>query len=248
MVPLSSIASELDEGTFVLLRCTSGQKVDVLGFIMRRKGISLRDCLVYQTPEGTEFLWVGQVPTDQTFVEGVVRGSNSAIHVDAVRISAGKDYENAGFGARYGESAMPQMARHQTRDWVQDRIAKGEPVKVTKPHDGGRFPTNMILKHDHDCYVEGTEELPNWICGPDCPVRILNTQSGVLVSGTGAIKKHSSKDQRGNRGSAYGAESRAEGTEMISYGDEGGASRFFKQVQTEEELDSYLNQLIRGVQ
>ena len=52
-------------------------------------------------------------------------------------------------------------------------------------------------------------------------------------SGTGAVKRKSSANQEGNTGSAYGAESRGEGAEMISYGDEGSAARFFHQFPIE---------------
>jgi len=77
---------------------------------------------------------------------------------------------------------------------------------------------------------DGTETIPAWHCAPGCPVADLDAQSGTLTSGTGAVKRQSSADVEGNRGSAYGAESRPAGTPMVSYGDKGGASRFFKQV------------------
>jgi site-specific DNA-methyltransferase (adenine-specific) len=48
-------------------------------------------------------------------------------------------------------------------------------------------------------------------------------------SGSGAVKRASSRDRDGNVGAAYGKESRPEGTAMISYGDEGSAARFYEQ-------------------
>lgn len=69
----------------------------------------------------------------------------------------------------------------------------------------GRHPSNLIL--------DGSPEVVGMF---------PHTQSGK-----GAVKHKSSKDQDGNSGAAYGAESRAEGSEMISYGDAGSASRFF---------------------
>lgn len=69
----------------------------------------------------------------------------------------------------------------------------------------GRWPANLI----HD----GSEEV--LACFPE-------TQSG-----TGAVKRSSSAENNGNIGAAYGAESRPEGTEMVSYGDIGSAARFF---------------------
>lgn len=69
----------------------------------------------------------------------------------------------------------------------------------------GRWPANLI----HD----GSDEVIS--CFP-------HTESG-----TGAVKRASGLDHGGNSGPAYGAESRSAGTEMISYGDAGNASRFF---------------------
>lgn len=77
--------------------------------------------------------------------------------------------------------------------------------------------------------ADGMETVPAWACASDCPVRSLDGQSGQLTSGTGAVKRASSKDQAGNRSATYGAESRPAGTVIPTYGDTGGASRFFKQ-------------------
>lgn len=75
--------------------------------------------------------------------------------------------------------------------------------------------------------VYGSTEAPLWACVPGCPIRALDDQAGQRKSGTGAVKKGSSKSQNGNQGAALGKESRPEGTEMISYGDTGAVSRFF---------------------
>jgi hypothetical protein len=73
----------------------------------------------------------------------------------------------------------------------------------------GRWPANLV--------VVGTK------------IReLLDAQSGQLTSGTGAVKRASSKGQHGNRGAAYGAESRPDGAVVPTYGDTGGASRYYK--------------------
>lgn len=69
----------------------------------------------------------------------------------------------------------------------------------------GRWPANVI----HD--------------GSDEVVRAFP----YTASGHSAIKRASSAQGHGNAGAAYGAESRAEGTPMVSYGDAGSAARFF---------------------
>lgn len=69
----------------------------------------------------------------------------------------------------------------------------------------GRWPANVI----HDGSDEVLAAFPE-------------TQSG-----SGAVKRASGSDHSGNRGTAYGAETRAAGTVMISHGDTGSAARFF---------------------
>lgn len=73
------------------------------------------------------------------------------------------------------------------------------------PNALGRWPANLI----HDGSEDVTDLFPN------------------TKSGKGNTKKQTGSDLKGNTGSAYGAESRPAGTEMISYGDKGSAARFF---------------------
>src|SRR3990172_583126 len=68
----------------------------------------------------------------------------------------------------------------------------------------GRWPANVLLDEE--------------------AARQLDAQTGELKSGEGAFKRNSAMGYKGN---AYGKESRAVGTPMLSYGDSGGASRFF---------------------
>jgi len=76
--------------------------------------------------------------------------------------------------------------------------------------------------------ADGKETVPNWECEAGCPVAELDRESGQLTSGSGTVKRASAGSREGNKGAAYGAENRADGTPMIWYGDTGGASRFFK--------------------
>lgn len=98
----------------------------------------------------------------------------------------------------------------------------GRPVIEVEPqesHPGGRWPANFVLSED-------------------CAER-LDAQSGHLVSGEGAIIKSASAEN-GYRPSVYGKESRPEGTEMIKYGDEGGASRFYHTYNWQLEVDEQI--------
>lgn len=90
--------------------------------------------------------------------------------------------------------------------------------------DDGMKPFGEGAGHPYTSTGGGTEEVPVFQCVPSCPVRLLNEQSGVLTSGTGAVKRTTGT---GHRPTTFGVENRPEGTPMIEYGDTGGASRFF---------------------
>lgn len=87
---------------------------------------------------------------------------------------------------------------------------------------------------------DGKEEVADWNCEPGCPVSAMDTQSGILVT------------RWGKQGESQGVGSMFFGTHTPNgssadrfIGESGGASRFFKQVHEEDELDEYLNVLIR---
>lgn len=86
---------------------------------------------------------------------------------------------------------------------------------------------------------EGTEEVANWVCDPSCPVHRMDQQSGNCISNSAKYGVQEGKNSFwGNSGDTI---HRSNGT-----GDQhGGASRYFKQVQSDEELDSYLQTLVR---
>jgi site-specific DNA-methyltransferase (adenine-specific) len=84
-----------------------------------------------------------------------------------------------------------------------DRL--GIHANASEGHDLGRWPANVV----HDGSDEVTDLFPR------------------TKSGTGAVKRESGAERNGNRGAAYGAESRVAGTVMRCIGDEGSAARFF---------------------
>jgi hypothetical protein len=99
--------------------------------------------------------------------------------------------------------------------------SRGYSGGLDSPEDGGRpvngrWPANLVLDTE--------------------AARRLDAQSGVLTSGTGSFKRASSADG-GYAPGVYGKESRPEGTPNITYGDSGGASRFFFNYQ-HDALDS----------
>jgi len=73
----------------------------------------------------------------------------------------------------------------------------------------------------------GEETISDWICEEGCPVKNLDKQTGVLVSGKDVNPTNSKVSGFfGKKDNYYSSEA--------NYGDSGGASRFFKQFKKED--------------
>lgn len=66
----------------------------------------------------------------------------------------------------------------------------------------------------------GGETIDTYVCHPDCPVKIMDEQSGIISSGSG-------KNVRTKPSDGYAGGIQRAGIEQVVYGDTGGASRFF---------------------
>jgi hypothetical protein len=126
-----------------------------------------------------------------------------------------------------------------------------------KPDTKGRRPANVLLSHDEDCehvgtrtervgggakasktdtttvvFAEGYDRGDGWFggdlisdvweCVEDCPVRLLDEQSGVVKGAVSNGKKKGSGFHEN-----FGSQS-----QVASYADKGGASRFFYNAKT----------------
>lgn len=154
-----------------------------------------------------EPIYLGQKPfSEKTGAANLLKHGVGAVNIDGCRI----EYLNAEDQA----SAKPQGKA----------TAKVGALAGKTQHDGDRtefVPDNTKGRHPANLILDGSPEV------------VAMFPHGK--SGTGAVKRKSSADQEGNTGAAYGAESRPDGTPMISYGDEGSAARFFHQFGPDSE-------------
>lgn len=96
------------------------------------------------------------------------------------------------------------------------------PNPVSQQSDGNIKFTEKSEGYQKLSYTDpnGLETVENWECHPDCAVFLLDKQSGVLKSGKDNIRsKEGFFVEHGGLGGA--------GDVQVSYGDSGGASRFY---------------------
>ncbi len=159
-----------------------------------------------------------------SIAQNVLKWGTGAINIDASRIGselikgqkAGQGFNNVkGFG-------------------VNTKLGNEEAKEYISEDTNGRFPANFILGHHFDCemkiektiYTDTNEEESNevWNCHDDCPIKILDEQSGELKSG-----KMTANHNRTTNGSPNGIYGKFDVNHPLAetYGDKGGASRFF---------------------
>jgi hypothetical protein len=78
--------------------------------------------------------------------------------------------------------------------------------------------------------ADGTEMVENWTCHPDCPIRLLDEQTGRL---------HAPGTNRNGKSSLFGL-GHGEDVQKPGYTDAGGASRFFANFPAEENTSRML--------
>ena len=156
----------------------------------------------------------------------VKRWKAGGINVDAMRIGS-EERVNPPASAK----SLNDLKRTPGAGWRED-----QPATARK----GRWPANVILSHqsDRQCVstygdADGMEEVLSWRCVASCPLADLDRQ-GVGTGAHPAGKKSSKFMLSDYDASSYKMQQNGIPRESFRYGDEGGVSRFFKQVQEVE--------------
>lgn len=146
---------------------------------------------------------VARKPLAGTVAATVLEHGTGAINVGACRVGDEARVNNAG-----GSSSLQRVSRVAAGYRPTVTASVGESSEVL-----GRWPTNIILGHGENCVDGGA-------CGPGCPVAEMDAQSGVRTSGSNCVRrKAGSFMEHGGLGKA--------GDVQTTYGDSGGASRYF---------------------
>jgi hypothetical protein len=147
-----------------------------------------------------ECWWLVRKPcSEKTVAANVLKWGTGALNIDGSRI------ESVRPAAKYSQPVMNGGQFNAERD--KRRIAE-------TPENLGRFPSHLLLSHTLFC-VDGQ------VCADDCPVAMLDEQSGVSKSTGGLTKKFTSDN------GIYGKFNDKLRANAGGLGDSGGASRFF---------------------
>jgi hypothetical protein len=197
--------------------------------------------------------------SEGTVASNVVKHRTGGLNIDASRISGidpanakriGRNYTTPDtyFVSKVGQKTHAVVGGSLKGRWpanlilqhlaecrsVGTRRVKAAGWRDTDAHKGDQGVAQNFGASDitgtHYADAEGKETVANWICAPGCAVPALDEQSGSTKSTGGRI---------GNAQGVYaglGVTGFGTGHEKgdPGFGDEGGASRYFKQIGGEE--------------
>jgi hypothetical protein len=234
----------------------------------RFKGYELRDTFLILTPGPTNlFGYLFRVPLEEkTVAAQVLKTGTGGLNIDKCRIrtserltgGAGKLWSHYRDGTE--DRAFPQTNDRKGR-WPSNLLLIHHPeciqqgINIMRPKEGYRpnpvsKQADGLIKFNEKkvgyqkiSYTshDGTEIISNWICHPSCPVKLLDTQSGVLDSGP------FHRVVRSKPYSGYHGGDGVTGKSEIIYGDIGGASRFYPQFKNLAECLDWIDRLINSV-
>lgn len=162
-------------------------------------------------------------PLDGTVARNVLAHGTGGVNVDGCRVAAAPgDYDHPGNDNR----------AHTTTAFGYHE-AEG---RQAKPHEGGRFPANVILSHSETCDDD--------VCDEGCPVAELDAQSGVTDKPNKGVRGRGSNIYAGGKGFAN---TLAEVGQEVGYDDTGGASRFFPSFRWEAKAPTSERPQVGGV-
>lgn len=179
--------------------------------------------------------WLARKPLNMTVAANVLCHGTGALNIDGCRVVT-SDNLNGGAYAKEGT--------HRDDGWGMQRGGAGD---YRQP--AGRWPAHVVLSHTDRCVkvhkhvtvakpklqaaysFGGEEENPGYevvedkdtyVCQGDCPVKMLDDQSGIQKSGTAVQRNRDGKVHN----QVYGEYKKPKAAD-VTYGDTGGASRYF---------------------
>jgi DNA methylase len=176
-----------------------------------------------EIPEGTgsalkpaaEDWWLVRKPLEGTYAENFAKHGTGVINIDECRIGVAGGGQTCPGGdacahGQNGETSQTGGTKHSP--------SSGDAI--------GRWPSHVVLSHSEHCDVFADGFVGIMGCVDDCPVRLLDEQSGIQKDGV-AVNRNRSPDKSRTKTPAQMMNSQNRARADQTFGAGGGASRFF---------------------
>jgi len=241
---------------------------------LEEQGWEIRDCMKILQEGSSKQALLLRKPFKGTVANNIIKNGCGGINIDATRIKGGgtiDNYKPSTFSNRNGSGLSKSHiagSKDKTNEENNEKMKEAQLASIQKMNNEGRFPANLIISHSESCEHKGqkivkgnghvpkkgkanpfggTNDVPqeesylkkeivaDYDCVADCPIQNLDLQSGT--------KKSQGRATTGGSGNVWTLDK--DPKKELGYGDVGGASRFFFSYENEEELDTYLTNLIK---
>ena len=167
-----------------------------------------------------EDILVCMKPLDGTFAHNAEAHQVAGLNIDGGRIRITNEVEKQKHGQEWDREWKTDWLKH--RHDQEPNYPGWKPRKENGKESQGRWPANLVLTHHPDCWADENTKIS---CHLDCPVRLLDEQTGIKKSGFMAAGTKRLMSDNPNK-NTYG-KFNPDTVRNDTYGDSGGASRFF---------------------
>lgn len=226
-----SVSDPLPGGSYIAV--IANENADMVGIQGRSVELELKDTLtLFRAGPKTSLVLLFRKPaTEWTVTEQVLTTGTNAMNVDGCRV-------NVNHGGRWPTNLLLVHGTEcqrigETRIEGHKGYPNGPGGSSSQFSQKGTPTTRKASWKSPTVDSDGMETIQLWNCQSDCPVRILDQQSGELTSGYLSPTKTGFTRSPITTSSPTG-----------TYGDTGGASRFFPQFASDTEMLGWVKRLI----
>jgi len=156
-------------------------------------------------PSNEHWILIRKPLSEKSIAENVLKHGAGGINIDGSRIGTS------------GSALHASKPRSKRTGFIKGFVSGTE----TEIRNQGRFPSNTVMTHHPECELTVyPDHTTTWECHDDCPVKMLDDQSGILKNGGAVAGKGYEKNGMFSMGNINNAK-------IDFAGDKGGASRFF---------------------
>ena len=169
----------------------------------------------------SEHWWLCRKPLDGTIAGNVLAHGTGAINVDGCRVAMSEqDADTINNMGGFGVGGKP--VKEYDASFRQGIQAQAQAQAA------GRWPPNTVFSHAEGCVADGA-------CADDCPIAELDRQSGNSAGGQPRLNSNSGRKAISE--TSHNARQPNLTDSLATYGDSGGASRYFPQFHLDTPVD-----------
>ncbi len=225
------------------------------------EGWEVRDCLKIFNGKEDRQVALLRKPFKGTIASNVLKNGCGGLNINECRIKTNEtrignpelsDCEQTAYGTGWQKSGTTPKEGRWPANLILTHTADCEYLGLKEVKGDGHAPKlskgnpfGGVNEQPHDEHYFKHETVGDYLCQPNCPIRVMDSQSGISKSTGGRTTNISKTSTIYGGGKGLGQDLSPESVKgNPGKGDKGGASRFFFTADSRNQVVAYLRRMI----